>query len=258
MSHASPGPAGPNLAPPPVSADIGLVAALSIEVSPFFGLLGQVRRYSTQRHSVIEGELGGKIVVAILCGPGRKAARGAAELLIAGHRPRWLLSAGFGGALAPELNLYDIVVGNAVIDPEGTRLGIDIRLPADASNRRIRTSAIATVDAIVRTATEKAEIRRRTGADVVDMETSAVAGVCSERNIPFLAVRVISDEADKDLPPEIATILGRSGGYRIGATLGALWHRPSCVKDLWKLREHAIEASDRLADFLPGLIAQLP
>ena len=245
------------LAPPPMPADVGIVAALGIEVAPFLARLGNVRKYSTDRHSVVEGELAGKLVTVILSGPGRKAARKAANLLIAGHRPRWLVSAGFGGALDPSLKRDDLLFGTEVVDPEGASMAIPIGRPDDPGSG-VRSGRIVTVDAIVRTAQDKAALRDRTGADVVDMETSAVATVCREKDIRFVAIRVVSDEADFDLPPEIAAILGRSGGYRVGAALGAIWRRPSSLKDMLALRERAMTAADRLARVLPGVIASFP
>ena len=245
----------PTIAPPPVHADVGIVAALGIEVRPLLARLKGVRRYSNDRQTIIEGDLAGKLVVAIIAGPGRKAARKGTRLLLAGHRPRWVLSAGFGGALNPEIRRDEVVFGTSVIDPDGPRLEIPMTA-GDAPG--VRSGTILTVDAIVRTAGEKAALHASTGADVVDMETSAVAGECSKRNVRFVAIRVISDEAGQDLPPEIASILGRSGGYRVGAALGALWRRPSSLIDMLALREHAMTAADRLAGIVPGVIAALP
>jgi adenosylhomocysteine nucleosidase len=109
----------------------------------------------------------------------------------------------------------------------------------------------------VRTAAEKAALHQRFEADAVDMETSAVAEVCALRQVRMLSVRVISDSASDDLPAEILSILGRSGGYRLGAALGAVWHRPSSVKDLWNLRLHALEAADRLGELVASCIGRL-
>ena len=68
---------------------------------------------------------------------------------------------------------------------------------------------------------------------------------------------MISDEAGVDLPPEILAIVGPTGGLRLGATIGALWKRPSSVKDLLALRNHANEAAEKLAAFLVGTFARL-
>jgi adenosylhomocysteine nucleosidase len=71
-------------------------------------------------------------------------------------------------------------------------------------------------------------------------------------------VRVISDDARSDLPPEVATLLTRSGSYRVGAALRAIWNRPSSLKDFWTLHERALEAADHLARFLTVCLDDLP
>ncbi|MEO6811201.1 MAG: nucleoside phosphorylase [Isosphaeraceae bacterium] len=256
---ASGGPTPVALALPPAPADIGLVAALPIEVGPLLERFTRVRTYTAGRLKVFEGRCGGRVVAAVIAGPGRKAARRGAELLLAGHRPAWVLSVGFGGALNPSLGRNDIVFATEVVDLDGLRLAIDLAPPIDESpGRRITSGRVLTVDAIVRTALEKAELHQRFGADVVDMETSSVANVCATRGIRFLSIRVVSDEAQTDLPAEVLSILGSTGSYRLGAALGAIWRRPSSLKDLWTLRDHAVSAADRLAEVVPGVFAQLP
>lgn len=252
------GPSASGIAPPPVPADVGIVAALSIEVSPLLARLSAVRKYTTARDTIIEGELDGRLVAAVITGPGRKNASRGAQLLIGGHRPNWLISAGFGGALDPALRRNDVVFVNDVADEEGLSLHIDVTLPDDPANTRASLGKLVTVDRIIRTAAEKAALRDRTGAGVVDMETSAVAALSGDRNQKFLAIRIISDEASVDLPREIATILGRSGGYRVGAALGAIWRRPSSLKDMWALREHAIAAAERLSKVLIEVVGKIP
>ena len=101
--HA-PGPAYAFAAPAPVPADVGIVAAMSIEVGFLLDRLKNVRKYRGPRQTVIEGECGGKIVALVVTGPGRASARRGALALLDGHRPRWVLSAGFGGGLNPALS----------------------------------------------------------------------------------------------------------------------------------------------------------
>lgn len=244
-------------APAPSSCDVGIVAALGIEVGSLKAGLKSVRTYAGPRLTVIEGEHAGKVVTLAISGPGRKAARRSAELLIDGHRPRWLLTVGFAGALDPELRRNDILMTREVVDPEGHEFRIDLHLGPEAHSQRVFDGRLATVDTIVRTAAEKSALRHRTGASAVDMETSAVVEICQARSLRFLSVRVISDEANRDLPPEILTLLGRSGSYRVGAAMGALWRRPSSIKDLWGLREAAHEAANRLGPFVLGVIERL-
>jgi adenosylhomocysteine nucleosidase len=257
LTHSG-GVSGPP-APPPGAADVGIVAALGLEVGFLIDQLGSVRKYSGPGHSVIEGTCAGKLVVVVIAGPGRTAARRGADLLLAGHRPRWLLSVGFAGALDPALPRYAIVMPNEVIDREEHRYTIDVAVPpADGGGRpSIATGRLITVDRIIATAAEKAELRQRYEAHLVDMETSAIAALCSERGVRFLAIRVISDEAGIDLPPEVVSLLTHTGSYRVGAALRALWKRPSRIKELWALHEHAQEAADRLAKFTVAALGRL-
>jgi adenosylhomocysteine nucleosidase len=245
------------VAPAPIPADVGIVAAMSIEVGFLLDRLGKLRKYAGPRYTVHEGVYAGRIVALVVGGLGRAAARQATQVLLDGHRPRWVISAGFAGGLDPALKRYDAILPREIVDLEGNCLRLDVLVP-DASGSRLSTGRLLTVDAIVRTATEKELLRKQYSADVVDMETSAVAAVCAERAVKFLSIRVISDEAGVDLPKEIASLMTRSGSYQVGAALRAIWNRPSSIKDFWALHEHAQEAADRLADVTLGAITRLP
>jgi adenosylhomocysteine nucleosidase len=245
-------------APAPIPCDVGVVAATPIEVAPLLARFTNVRKYAGPRFTVIEGECAGKVVAVVLTGMGRARAQRGAELLLDGHRPRWIVSAGFGGALDPDLRRNEIVIPQEVVNLEGRRFAIDLAVPPEAESQGLRTGTLLTVDEFVRKASEKAELRQKFAADIVDMESSAIAALCGDRGVRFLAVRVVSDEAGVDLPPEILAIVGPSGGLRLGATMGALWKRPSSVKDLLVLRQHATEAANRLAVFLAGTFPRLP
>jgi len=247
----------PRLAPAPVAADVGIVMALSIEAGYLCDSLTKVRKYSARKHTIIEGELGDKIVAVVLSGVGRKAARLGAEMLIAGHRPSWLLSAGFAGGLDPALARNDLVIPDQVVDPEGNRVVIDTTLFDLPETVRSR-GRLLTVDRIIASSAEKAELRHKYQADFIDMETSGLALLARDRLLRFLSVRVISDDSSAELPPEIASLLAHTGSYRVGAALRALWQRPSTLKDFWTLHARALESADRLASCIRRLIETLP
>jgi adenosylhomocysteine nucleosidase len=247
----------PRVAPPPVPADVGIVAALPIEVGPLLASFREARKYSGGRLAVHEGYCGARLVALCVAGMGAAKARAGAELLLAGHRPRWLLSVGFAGALDPDLARNAALCPHEVVDSTGNRLDIGVKVDVSDESRDLRPGRLLSVEAIVRTAAEKAALRTETGADALDMETFPVAHLCAERGVRFLAVRVISDDAQTDLPPEVLAIVGPTGSYRIGAAVGALWHRPSSIKDMLRLREHAHQAARRLAEVVPAVVARL-
>ena len=245
------------LAPAPVPADVGIVMALAIEAGYLCDSLKRVRKYTAQTHSIIEGELAGKIVVVLLTGAGKVAARHGSEVLIAGHRPRWIISAGFAGALDPSLARSDLVIPRDVIDLAGNLIAIDRSIP-DLPGVRSTVARLLTVDRLIARPTEKADLRRLHAAELIDMETSAVALLARDRCVRFLAIRVISDDAGAELPPEVARLLAHSGSYRTGAALRAIWHRPSVLKDFWTLHAHALESADRLATCIRRVLEVLP
>ncbi len=86
----------------------------------------------------------------------------------------------------------------------------------------------------------------------------AVAQVCRREKQRFLAVRVIFDPVEQELPADVERLVRKSTlARKIGATAGTILRRPSSVKDLWHFRETAIACSERLAKFLEGVIEQL-
>ena len=237
-------------------ADIGIVYATPMELAPFLERCERVREYQGGDFT-FRGAKYGKIRIAMAqAGMGAAKAKKATQALLDGHTPRWVISAGFSGALRPELRIGDIVVGNAVVDARGTPLSFDLQMPADPA-KGLHVGQLYQAEAFVRTVAEKKSLSEKTPALAVDMESLAVAEVCHERKLRYLAVRVISDDLMADLPPEILTVVGSTGALRWGATVAALLKRPGCVPDLWELRGKAHKAAERLATFLEGVVAQL-
>lgn len=237
-------------------ADIGIVHATAMEVSPFLNRCERVRKYEGGKFTFRGAKFGDIRIAFVQCGMGADAARRGTQALIDGHSPKWIISAGFSGALQPELKVGHIVVGESLIDAEGQELTIDMKMPADPAHG-LHVGRLLMLDRIVRTVAEKKELSERHRALAVDMESLAVARLCREAKIRFVAIRAISDDLSADLPAEIMTLVGDTGAVRIGAALGAIWKRPGSVKEMWRLRELASKAADRLATFLEGVVEQL-
>jgi len=232
---------------------LGVVFALGIESGGFEDLLQGVATTRGQGFVAREGGLKGQRVVVILAGAGRDNAARATEALIDGHRPRRVVSAGFAGALSPELRRSDILVADALLDPEGGRRSIELPpgLSSAALGPGVHRGVLLTADRVVRLPREKQSLFQQHGALAVDMETTAVAEVCRSREVAFSSVRVINDTSDETLPTDVEHLLAQtSNAARLGAAVGAIWRRPASAKDMYQLRENALVASDRLARFL--------
>jgi adenosylhomocysteine nucleosidase len=242
------------------ACDVGVVFALGIESGGLEDLLCGTVTTQGDGFSLRQGLLGDRRIAVVLAGAGRARAAKAAEALITGHAPQWVLSAGFAGGLDARLRRYDLLLADHVLDMGGNQWTIDMQTDpaALAAAPHVHVGRLLTADHVVRTPDEKQSLGRQYHALAVDMETFAVAEVCRRHRARFLAVRVVNDPADEELPHDVEHLLAqRSGAARLGAALGAIWRRPASLKDMMKLKEHALVASDRLAKFLAGLFEQL-
>jgi adenosylhomocysteine nucleosidase len=114
------------------------------------------------------------------------------------------------------------------------------------------------VDRVVHQPREKKALGEKHQALAVDMESFDVAQVCRERHVPMLAVRVITDAVDEELPHDMERLARqKTSAARWGAAIGTLLNRPSSIKDLWALQEKALIGTDRLGRFLLAMIEQL-
>lgn len=244
----------------PRPCDVGLVFALEIESGGLEDLLDGLIAIRGQSFVARQGGLKGRNVVVIRSSGGRKAAAEATDMLILGHHPKWVISAGFAGALQPELRRHDIVMADSLVDAAGHQLSMDLRVdPASlAQTPGVHVGRLLTVDHMVCLPDEKRALGQQHSALAVDMESYAVAEVCRQSQTRFLAIRIISDPVDEQLPRDVERLISqKTYAARFGAALGTIWNRPSSVKDMLRLKENALVASDRLARFLASTIAQL-
>jgi len=259
-SGASRDPAAAETGAAPAQCDVGLVFALGIEQGGLEDLLGGVVVTQGTDFIARQGSLKGRNVVLIEAGVGPLAAARGTQALLAGHRPSWVISAGFSGALDPRLKRGEIIMADSIADGDGHRLSIDFKISPEAvaATPGLHVGRLLTVDRIVRLPAEKRELGQRHEALAVDMESWAVGEVCRQAKTRFMAVRIVSDAVDDELPADIERLAKqKTPAARLGAAAGAIFRRPASIKDMLKLKEDALVASDKLAKFLSGVIVQL-
>ncbi|WP_338663980.1 hopanoid-associated phosphorylase [Pararoseomonas sp. SCSIO 73927] len=158
----------------------------------------------------------------ILSGPGVQvvagggdAARLEAKLDRQAPGAAGILSIGIAGGLAPGLRPGDWVVDG---DPAWAA-----RLAAALGARR---GGIIGQDRMAADTAEKAALNRGTGALAVDMESHVAARVAARHGLPFAAARVVSDGADRSLPPAARVGMRPDGGMDLPAVLLSLARNP--------------------------------
>ncbi len=154
----------------------------------------------------------------VLCGAAQRD--GLAKLV--GPECEALVSAGCAGALAPDLEIGALAVGTLVTLLDGTkyyppatwlhRVGLITRAePRPFFSCPTEQCA---------TAAERAALRKKFTADMVDEESFAIAALGHARRLPWLVLRAISDTADQDVLPGDAAAMRPDGTEDIGPIIG--------------------------------------
>ena len=159
----------------------------------------------------------GQVLIAHT-GIGTAAAEKCVTALLTEHRPKWLLSAGYAGALDPALAHGELFLATNFTSPEFF------------TRSNARRGTLTTQPRAAETAAEKAALARETGAQAVDMETSAISRVCAASGVPTFSLRAISDTASAEIPVplHISYDIARQRP-RIAALLAFLAGNPSRI-----------------------------
>jgi adenosylhomocysteine nucleosidase len=229
-----------------------LLAFVAAERREFDGLLGRAERVTKldwplrfARMAWVNGEP----IVLVANGPGPKLAGWAAEIARKHQELRGLVSTGFCGALNPALEPCDIFVATEVFTLSHSRKGV-VGQPLAHVRGSVRTGKLLSIDRIVSTASEKADLHK-TGADAVEMEAAEVAAKAAEWNLPFFCVRVVTDTAAESFPLDFNRMRDADGRFSRIKILTAALRRPgSVVPGLLKLNKRSQDASQALGDFI--------
>ena len=167
---------------------------------------------------------------------------------------RGIVSFGIAAALSPDLTPGDFVVAERVIAGDQV-FPTDGRWLAAVAGRFAdgKIGSIAGTAKLLSDADEKTRLHEATGADAADMESHLAAEAAQARNLPFLAIRAISDAADRDLPPAACAALRPDGSLDAWAIARSIVSRPAQIPALLRTgreTERAFAALLRCLDML--------
>jgi adenosylhomocysteine nucleosidase len=156
---------------------------------------------------------------------------------------RRIISMGICGALDPSLSVGDCIVATEIVTEDECLVThsswtreLLTQVPA------ARPAALAGTDTILEDEAAKIRLHRATKAAAVDMESHVAARVAKERGLPFAAVRVVSDSAERALPPAALVGMSKNGGVDIGAVFRSLLAKPGQIPALMRTAWEAEKA----------------
>jgi adenosylhomocysteine nucleosidase len=229
---------------------IAITFALPAESSDFVRLLENRGAVSREGVETIRGHLHGKSLVVIHTGVGKKVSRERIETILRRERFKYLISAGFAGALEKDLRVGHLVVAENFSSPwllDSPKLVL--------ADDRTFLGKLLTVSRMVETVEERESLNKKTGAAAVDMETEILAQACAAHDLPMLSLRAISDTASETFPAPARVLFDvakqKTDFFRLGSYL--LTH-PSAFARLNAFRKRVAIARKALADALDTIL----
>lgn len=192
--------------------------------------------------AVARGKLGEIPAVAVAIGMG-----GGAAHVVEAERPRLVISCGLSGGLDPALSPGDLVLASSVLDEAGESLAVAepiLRAMRDALASEGPPAAVGEIVCATEVAatTGEKQALARPGRLAVDLESGAAARAAQHAGIPWLALRVVFDPIDAELP---AFTREARRSYVVPALLHAL-RGPRAMVELSQLARRSRTANHAL------------
>ncbi len=189
--------------------------------------------------------------IAILhTGVGEKICRQRIEPFLDRQRFDFLISSGFAGGIEPSLGVGELLLAENFSDPKLLARGRDILIA--------RVGKLFSTQDVIESAAERETLQGESGALAVDMESSAIAAACAERELPMLSLRVISDTAAAPFPVPLPVLFDLERQATNARRLaGHLLTHPSAIVRLLRFSRQIAAARAELAAGLATLLRSL-
>lgn len=200
--------------------NIGIVVAMDEEKAEIEKLISNKEIKKTNNLKFIIGKIKDKNIVLVQCSVGKVNAARTTQKLIDKFNITTIINVGVAGAINSNLKIGDVIIAKKVIqhDFDITAFGHNkgyitdvgegiesdknllekVKEISKENSYKTKIGIIATGDIFCTDIKMKEKINNKFNADVVDMECGAIAQVSFLENIPFLAIRSVSDIPNGD------------------------------------------------------------
>jgi nucleoside phosphorylase len=203
-----------------------------------------------------EAQIGVTHVRVMTSGIGAPAAASLTGAIHAGGADL-LVVCGVGGGLKARHAAGEILAARQVRLAHGDRTApADERLLAAAERAGATiVDAFVSVDRIAARAEDKARLTNQ--GDVLDMESFALISEARARGMPTVAIRVVGDTVDENLPIDFSRAIGSGGTLDVSRILPEVISHPSRWPALVRFGLSQRRALNRLAGLLDRFVAEI-
>lgn len=189
-------------------------------------------------------------VLVAVSGMGPKNSASATKQLIAKGAAR-IISWGCAGALDETLKPGDLTIVDTIIAEDTQQLVLDSAWHQQAITElshffTIHSGTLAESSKILVSCQDKINLQNTTHAQVLDMESFASANVAIDSQLPFIAIRVIADPVNVDLPAAVDYAMNEHGLLVFRKLVLFLFSHPGQIPSLIRLGLHFRAASNKL------------
>ena len=160
-----------------------------------------------------------------------------------------IVSYGVCGGLDPALKAGSIALPKSILGSKETVVDLqwhnwmyDLLI----SDFDITTDKLLTVESAVETVEEKTALFEKTGASVVDMESSILANQAAKHGLAFIAVRVVHDPASQTVPKAMRDVINSDGKINAWKMLKGLFTNWPGAKVLKQMSDNDMQARANL------------
>ena len=240
---------------------IGLIAAMPEEIRPLLKMAGKYTKEKIDRFDAYRFTHGNVKVLLVKSGMGLENAASAANVLIKTLKPALIVNFGFCGGVKPGPQVGDIIVAHRILLNRDTLFSPQSGIVEEDAKLLSRSLADSLADrgftvyggAFITCADikSKAEMARSIPSwannPVLEMETAAVALTAARGGVPFIALRVVTDDAGEELDFTIGELTDERMNIRIGKVLMAVARKPRIIPQMLRLSKNSGRAGENLA-----------
>lgn len=209
---------------------IGIIGAMEEEIVSLLPAIEITKRTVVAHIEFIEGKLLGKEVVVAYSGIGKVQSTICATLMIERFKAEQIIFSGVAGGLNADIPVGGVVVGEKLLHHDfdctgfGYALGVIPRAKAstfysskkliDLATRYLNTTeakhmvgTIVSGDQFICEKEKAMSLIKNFGADAAEMEGASVAHVATLYDVPFVVIRLISDNANEEAKVDYSTFI---------------------------------------------------